>query len=46
MTWHQPVVEDHPVSEIAGREGTKTFDGYTSCPLISHIGRAMRRGRA
>ena len=38
---HQPVVEDHLVSEIAGREGTKTFDGYTSCPLITRIGRAM-----
>lgn len=41
VKWHQPVVEDHLVSEIAGREGTKTFDGYTSCPLITRIGRAM-----
>ncbi|MCB1390374.1 MAG: NAD(P)/FAD-dependent oxidoreductase [Rhodobacteraceae bacterium] len=39
--WHQPVVEDHLVSEIAGREGTATFNGYTSCPMITRIGRAM-----
>jgi sulfide:quinone oxidoreductase len=41
VKWHQPVVEDHLVSEIAGRAGTKTFEGYTSCPLITRIGRAM-----
>jgi sulfide:quinone oxidoreductase len=41
VKWHQPVVEDHLISEIQGREGTKTFDGYTSCPLITRIGRAM-----
>ncbi|MCB1407220.1 MAG: NAD(P)/FAD-dependent oxidoreductase [Rhodobacteraceae bacterium] len=39
--FHQPVVEDHLVSEIAGGEGTKTFSGYTSCPMITRIGRAM-----
>ena len=25
VKWHQPVVEDHLISEIQGREGTKTF---------------------
>ncbi|PQO23562.1 pyridine nucleotide-disulfide oxidoreductase [Rhodobacteraceae bacterium WD3A24] len=39
--WHLPVVEDHLVSEIAGGEGTARFSGYTSCPLITRIGRAM-----
>ncbi|MCB1362194.1 MAG: NAD(P)/FAD-dependent oxidoreductase [Rhodobacter sp.] len=39
--WHQPVVEDHLVAEIQGREGTATFNGYTSCPMITRIGRAM-----
>ena len=39
--WHQPVVEDHLVSEIAGGEGTARFSGYTSCPMITRIGRAM-----
>ena len=41
VKWHQPVVEDHLVSEIAGREGTERFNGYTSCPMITKIGRAM-----
>lgn len=41
VKWHQPVVEDHLVSEIAGREGTQRFNGYTSCPMITRIGRAM-----
>ncbi|WP_114964462.1 NAD(P)/FAD-dependent oxidoreductase [Alkalilacustris brevis] len=41
VKWHLPVVEDHLVSELAGREGTRRFDGYTSCPLITRVGRAM-----
>ena len=41
VKFHLPVVEDHLVSEIAGREGTRMYDGYTSCPLITRVGRAM-----
>ena len=41
VKFHVPVVEDHLVAEIAGREGTQSYDGYTSCPLITKIGRAM-----
>ena len=41
VKWHQPVVEDHLVSEIQGREGTRRFNGYTSCPMITRVGRAM-----
>jgi len=41
VKWQVPVVEDHLVAEIAGREGTKAYNGYTSCPLITKIGRAM-----
>ncbi|MCC5957557.1 MAG: NAD(P)/FAD-dependent oxidoreductase, partial [Natronohydrobacter sp.] len=41
VKFHLPVVEDHLISEIAGREGTRLYDGYTSCPLITRIGRAM-----
>jgi len=41
VKWHQPVVEDHLVSELQGREGTRSFNGYTSCPMITRIGRAM-----
>ncbi len=41
VKWHLPVVEDHLISEIQGREGTQIFNGYTSCPLITRIGRAL-----
>ncbi|MFN4100728.1 MAG: FAD/NAD(P)-binding oxidoreductase [Pararhodobacter sp.] len=41
VKWHLPVIEDHLVSEIAGREGTAVFTGYTSCPMITRVGRAM-----
>ncbi|MBY4893016.1 NAD(P)/FAD-dependent oxidoreductase [Rhodobacteraceae bacterium N5(2021)] len=41
VKWQVPVVEDHLVAAIEGREGTATYDGYTSCPMITRIGRAM-----
>ena len=36
-----PVVEDHLVAAIEGKEGTARYTGYTSCPMITRIGRAM-----
>lgn len=41
VKWQVPVVEDQLVAQIAGREGTELYNGYTSCPLITRIGRAM-----
>lgn len=41
VKWQVPVVEDHLVAAIQGHEGTETYNGYTSCPLITRIGRAM-----
>lgn len=41
VKWQVPVVEDHLIAAIEGREGTQTYDGYTSCPLITRVGRAM-----
>ena len=41
VKWQVPVVEDHLVAQIAGKQGTAIYDGYTSCPLITRIGRAM-----
>ena len=41
VKWMVPVVEDHLIAAIQGREGTETYDGYTSCPLITRVGRAM-----
>ena len=41
VKWQVPVVEEHLVAQIAGQESTARYDGYTSCPLITRIGRAM-----
>ncbi|THH38463.1 NAD(P)/FAD-dependent oxidoreductase [Aliishimia ponticola] len=41
VKWQVPVVEDHLIAAIQGREGQATYDGYTSCPMITRIGRAM-----
>ncbi|MCK0150086.1 NAD(P)/FAD-dependent oxidoreductase [Marivita sp. S6314] len=41
VKWQVPVVEDHIVAAIEGRDGTETYNGYTSCPMITRIGRAM-----
>ncbi len=41
VKWQVPVVEDHLVAAIQGGEGTEIYDGYTSCPLITRVGRAM-----
>ncbi|MGP1356128.1 NAD(P)/FAD-dependent oxidoreductase [Roseicyclus sp.] len=41
VKWQVPVVEDRLVAAIQGQEGTRTYHGYTSCPLITRIGRAM-----
>ncbi len=41
VKWQVPVVEDGLVSAIAGTDPTETYNGYTSCPLITKVGRAM-----
>lgn len=41
VKWQVPVVEDHIIAGIQGKEGTASYDGYTSCPMITRIGRAM-----
>ncbi len=41
VKWQAPVAVDHLVAEIAGGESDARYDGYTSCPLITRIGRAM-----
>lgn len=39
--WHLPVVEDHLIAALRDREGSRKFNGYTSCPLITRVGTAM-----
>ncbi|MCA0042903.1 NAD(P)/FAD-dependent oxidoreductase [Celeribacter litoreus] len=41
VKWQVPVVEDQIVSAIAGKSPSETYNGYTSCPMITKIGRAM-----
>ena len=41
VKWQVPVVEDHLIAATLGRDGTEVYDGYTSCPLITRVGRAM-----
>ena len=41
VKWVVPVVEDDLVASVEGREGTGVYDGYTPCPMITRLGRAM-----
>ena len=41
VKWQVPVIEDGILSVIEGREPTETYNGYTSCPMITRVGRAM-----
>ncbi|MBN2905071.1 MAG: NAD(P)/FAD-dependent oxidoreductase [Rhodobacteraceae bacterium] len=41
VKWQVPVAEDHIVADIAGRLSPAIYNGYTSCPLITRVGRAM-----
>lgn len=36
-----PVAVDHLVASLSGKESTTVYNGYTSCPLITRLGRAM-----
>lgn len=41
VKWQAPVAVDHLVADIAGERSTQRYDGYTSCPMITRLGRAM-----
>jgi sulfide:quinone oxidoreductase len=41
VKWQVPVVVDNLVAETAGRPERKTYNGYTSCPMVTAIGKAM-----
>lgn len=36
-----PVAVDHLTATIEQKTSTATYDGYTSCPLITRLGQAM-----
>lgn len=41
VKWQVPVAVDHLVADISGTRSQERYDGYTSCPLITRLGRAM-----
>lgn len=41
VKWQVPVAVDHLVADIAGAQSSERYEGYTSCPLITRLGRAM-----
>jgi sulfide:quinone oxidoreductase len=41
VKWQAPVAVDHLIGSISGKPSTETYNGYTSCPLITRIGQAM-----
>jgi sulfide:quinone oxidoreductase len=41
VKWQAPVAAAHIACEIAGEPCNEAYTGYTSCPLITRIGRAM-----
>ncbi len=41
VKWQVPVAVDHLVADIAKGKSGAVYNGYTSCPLITRIGRAM-----
>lgn len=41
VKWQVPVAVDHLVAAIQGGKSEAAYSGYTSCPLITRIGRAM-----
>jgi len=41
VKWQVPVAVSHLVGDITGKPSQDRYDGYTSCPLITRLGRAM-----
>jgi len=41
VKWQVPVAVDHLLADIAGTRSEERYEGYTSCPLITRLGRAM-----
>jgi len=41
VKWQAPVAADHIAADLAGGTSDSQFNGYTSCPLITRLGRAM-----
>lgn len=41
VKWQVPVVVDNLVAETSGKEPVASYNGYTSCPMVTAYGKAM-----
>ncbi|MEO1199579.1 MAG: FAD/NAD(P)-binding oxidoreductase [Pseudomonadota bacterium] len=41
VKWQAPVVAENMIAMIAEREMTAGYNGYTSCPMVTGVGKAM-----
>ena len=41
VKWQAPVAVDHLIATLEGKKSRLLYTGYTSCPLITRLGRAM-----
>jgi len=41
VKWQVPVAASHLLADIRGDTSDEVYEGYTSCPLITRLGRAM-----
>lgn len=41
VKWQVPVAVDHMLADMQGKVSKEAYNGYTSCPLITRLGRAM-----
>ena len=41
VKWQVPVAVDHLIATLEGKQSSLIYTGYTSCPLITRLGRAM-----
>lgn len=41
VKWQVPVAVEHLLADLQGQESDAVYGGYTSCPLITQIGKAM-----
>ena len=41
VKWQVPVAVSHLIGDITGKASSESYNGYTSCPLITRLGRAM-----
>ncbi|WP_196258421.1 NAD(P)/FAD-dependent oxidoreductase [Pelagibacterium limicola] len=41
VKWQAPIVVANLIAETAGRTGSASYNGYTSCPMVTGFGKAM-----